>query len=345
MKITKSLNPFLIGVILAFGQISCSVRKVNSSFDAGSFHTATYEKLENWAAHPQLSDPSDEIPPAVLKDYRRDTTVDVFFLHPTTFTGKFEGRWNADLQDEALNAKTAGSTIKFQASTFNEYNVYAPRYQQAHIYSFYTEDEEEGEVSLKTAYADIRAAFLQYLESWNNGRAIIIAGHSQGAYHAKLLLREFFEAKPLQQQLVAAYIIGLQIEPDFFSAIPVCSDSTQIGCFVGWRTFRKGFEPDYKESFRRSVVVNPLNWRSDTLYAGSGLHKGAILRNFNKIYTAVSDAQIYKDLLWINRPHFPGSRFYKSKNYHIGDINLFYLNIRENLRTRVGQFKKNEQDY
>ena len=339
MKIAKSLKSFIpvLSSVLLFA--SCSVNKAATQYETEVWRPAAYALEKNWAALPQQLDPSDEIPQPLLTDYKKDSSVDVFFIHPTTYTGKFHGRWMADLNDEKLNTKTDESSIRFQASVFNEFNVYAPRYQQAHIQSFYTEEKQRGQAALKAAYEDIRTAFLYYLENWNNGKPIILAAHSQGAFHAKYLLRELFEGKPLQEKLVAAYVIGLQVEPDFFSQLPICEDSLQNGCYLGWRTFRRDFEPDYDSSFRRSVVVNPLNWKADTSYAPVQLHKGAILRNFNKVYYKVSDAQVHEDLLWISRPKFPGSRLYKSRNYHIGDINLFYLNIRENLRARVRAFK------
>lgn len=339
MKIAKYLKSFLpaLSSILLFA--NCSVKKVSSRNDTGVWRPAVYGLEKNWAALPQHKDPSDEIPKPLLTTYKKDSSVDVFFIHPTTYTGTFSGRWMAELNDEKLNTKTDESSIRYQASVFNEFNVYAPRYQQAHIHSFYTEEKQKGEAALKAAYEDVRAAFQYYLENWNNGKPIILAAHSQGALHAKFLLREFFEGKPLQEKLVTAYIIGIQVEPDFFSQLPICEDSLQTGCYLGWRTFRRGFEPDYDSSFRESVVVNPLNWKADTSYAPVHLHKGAILRNFNKVYYSVSDAQKHEDLLWISRPKFPGSRFYKSKNYHIGDINLFYLNIRENIRARVNKYK------
>ena len=86
--------------------------------------------------------------------------------------------------------------------------------------------------------------------------------------------------------------------------------------------------------------MNPLTWTTDTTYAPVSLHKGAVLKKFDRIEPAVDDAQVYKDLLWISRPKFKYSRFYKAQNYHVGDINLFYLNLRENLDQRVAQYRK-----
>ena len=67
-----------------------------------------------------------------------------------------------------------------------------------------------------TAYADIKAAFEYYLKNYNHGRPIIIASHSQGSTHALHLLKDYFENKPLQKQLVAAYIVGMTIPTEFF---------------------------------------------------------------------------------------------------------------------------------
>jgi hypothetical protein len=52
-----------------------------------------------------------------------------------------------------------------------------------------------------------------------------------------------------------------------------------------------------------------------------------------------ADARIEGSILW-SLPHFPGSFLMKKKNLHIGDINLFYMNIRENAETRVNEYKK-----
>ena len=66
------------------------------------------------------------------------------------------------------------------------------------------------------AYNDIKQAFDTFLEKFNNGRPIIIAGHSQGAGHAKRLLQDFFDNKPLQEKLVAAYLIGTKSQTRIF---------------------------------------------------------------------------------------------------------------------------------
>ena len=340
VKIIKSIKTPGILLIAMGWLLACSPKISGSPSVTTISSNPNYASIELWAAHPTKQDPSDSVPKPLQEGFEKDTTVDVFFIHPTSYTGKEMVEWNANLADEALNKKTDGSSILYQASAFNKYNVYAPRYRQAHIQSYYTTDTVNALKALDLAYGDVKAAFEYYLQNENHGRPIIIASHSQGTTHAKRLLKEYVEGKELQKKLVAAYIIGMAVEPDYFTVLEPCRDSLQTGCFLSWRTFRRGFEPDFAPSSRRSVVVNPLSWTTDTSYAPVSLHRGAVLTKFDRIEPAVDDAQVYKDLLWISRPKFPHSRLYKARNYHIGDINLFYLNVRENVDTRVAQYKQ-----
>jgi hypothetical protein len=96
-----------------------------------------YNNLDYWAAHPGKKDPSDSIAKPLEANYKFDSSIDVFFLHPTTLTDRDDSSNNASIGNNALNVKTDQTTILFQASVFNEYRVYAPRYRQAHIRSYF----------------------------------------------------------------------------------------------------------------------------------------------------------------------------------------------------------------
>jgi hypothetical protein len=185
----------------------------------------------------------------------------------------------------------------------------------------------------------VRAAFTYYLRNYNHGRPIIIASHSQGTWHAGRLLKEFFEGKPLQKQLVCAYIIGLPVFTNYFTRPKPCTDSIATGCFVTWRTFEEGYIAPYvaRETLK-AYVTNPLSWTMDTILAPRKLNEGGMLRNFNKLIPGLVHAQIHGNLLWVNKPKFFGSIFFRIKNYHIADYNLFYENIRKNVGVRIHAF-------
>ena len=173
---------------------SCSTYKMTKGAVQSKVPSAPdYVDLKYWAAHPEKKDMADSLPAqSNFKDEQATAEVDVFFLHPTTLTKG--GGWNGDLTDEALNKKTDGSTILYQASIFNAAGrVYAPRYRQAHYVCYLTKDTASAKAAFELAYQDLKAAFVYYLENWNKGRPIIIAAHSQGTQHAKRLMKEFFD--------------------------------------------------------------------------------------------------------------------------------------------------------
>ena len=345
-KISLVLNCFLCSAVIL---IYCSCSKKNYT-QQGIYQFKSevvipeYSNLYYWAAHPRKKDLSDSVPADLQVGYRPDSLADVFFIHPTTLTDYNDIRWNAVINDEAINSKTDYSTILYQASVFNEKcRVFAPRYRQAHIRCFF-QTSPDTDTAFEIAYTDVKAAFEFYLKNYNNNRPIIIASHSQGTKHAGRLLKEFFENKALQKQLVCAYIIGLPVPEDYFSSLKACSDSLTTGCFVSWRTYRKDSEaPQFiaDEKFK-AVVINPLTWTNETSLVSASLNKGGVLKNFNHVVPKVVSAQIHNNILWSSKPNVPGKIFYTQKNFHIGDINLFYINIRENAEARIKAFLKNQ---
>jgi len=300
-----------------------------------------YQNPDSWAALPFKKDNADRTPGGLLTDRQDSSDVDVFFLHPTTYLGrKGEDLWNGPVDQEKLNRKTDESTILHQASIFNGAGrVFAPRYRQAHYHAYFTKDTLSAKKAFQQAYEDTKAAFKYYLEHYNQGRPIIIAGHSQGTTHAGTILEEFFDEKPLKDQLVAAYLVGMPVDEAQFATIKACKKADDIQCFCTWRSWRRGHLPTRFNDNPNVVVTNPLLWTTDTTYAGPELNKGTVLKNFNKGFKpGITDAQVHQNILWAKRPKFFGNIFLKTKNYHIADFNLFYVNVRENAQRRTEAF-------
>lgn len=305
-----------------------------------------YSNLNYWAAHPWKYDTSDSIPKSLRKSYISDSTVDVFFLHPTSYSDKEKSLgWNAPIDDSLINAKTDYSSILYQASVFNNAGrVFAPRYRQANYFSYLPtskEDTIKALAAFDTAYADVKMAFEYYLQHFNQGRPIIIAAHSQGTTHAKRLIKEFFDGKTLQNKLVVAYLVGMPVEKKYFNNIQPCENENQTNCFCTWRTFKVNYLPDYIAQENNNVVVtNPLTWNTNQSVASIKENKGSVLKNFNKIVPKVTNAQVHKGVIWAKHPRFFGSFLLRTKNYHIADYNFYYISIRENVEKRIKMFWK-----
>lgn len=298
-----------------------------------------YSSLDFWAAHPSKLDSSDRDPGKAPVSQDMQAGVDVFFIHPTTFTRqKRIKNCNGDIRDAKLNEKTDRSTILFQASAFrNGTRVFAPRYRQAHFNSYFTKDKKTAQQAFDIAYQDVANAFEYYLKEYNQGRPFIIAAHSQGSTHGIPLIQKMIDGKGLQEKLVAAYLVGLPVNKDTFRFIKPCETPEQTGCFVSWRTFKEGFIPEAEDN-KPIVVTNPISWNLESGLVPKEKNQPSLLRDFDQVYPALVGAQIHSTVLWVNKPKFKGSIFLRTKNYHPADINFFYFSIRENVGRRITSY-------
>ena len=292
-----------------------------------------YANPAYWAALPERDDLADSVPTGAT-DAQATAPVDVFFLHPTTLLSP--DAWNQSLDDAAANQWT-DEVMRGQASVFNGCcRIYAPRYRQATLAAFF-DDGESGPRALALAYEDVVAAFRYYVTHFNEGRPFVLAGHSQGSRHADLLMADEIVGTELADRMVAAYPVGFGL--DGSNGVPVCETPTQTGCQVTWNTVGPAAgdllaSPD-------NICVNPLTWRVDGDHAGHDANLGAV--NFDRAIThepGAADAQCRDGRLQVseirssNYSMMPLGR----DNYHIYDYALFYVNIRQNVETRVDAF-------
>lgn len=302
-----------------------------------------YSNPDNWAALPEKADSADLVPGDMSKDLQDNAPVDVFFLYPTSYTkDMIKGSWNAPIDDILINEDTDSRSIKYQASLFNQVGkIYAPRYRQAHISAYFTKDTMAARQALDFAYQDVKAAFLYYLKHYNRGRPFIIASHSQGTTHAIRLIKEVIENTPLEKQLVVAYLAGMPVFKGFLS-IPICDTAVSTGCYCTWRTFRKGYIPEYIKHEQPVAVTNPISWTTHEGMTPLDAHMGAVLFDFEKgIQPHIVQATVAGNVLWIKKPKVHGkARFILTfaRNYHAGDYNLYYKDIQENAQLRVKEY-------
>jgi Protein of unknown function (DUF3089) len=304
-----------------------------------------YADPENWAALPLRKDAADWVPESAgLRDNQDSALADVFFIHPTTDLYGLGG--NANIEKDKLNNITDKTAVKYQASVFNgSCKVYAPRYRQAALHNFFKKNSAEAQESFDLAYSDVKKAFEYYLEHYNNGRPIVIAGHSQGSKHAARLLQDFFDGTPLQQQLVLAYVIGFPTRADQFQFLKVSTDSNDVGGIVSFSTF--GMDPPLDRllnDYNGAICVNPLSWTADKEFIAAKYHLGGISREWDGVQTKLIGAKCGNGILEIQKPAVSGYVPLLKYNYHLHDYTLFYMNIRENAEHRVQRYlEKNKR--
>ena len=176
-----------------------------------------YGSLDFWAAHPKKLDGADVSPSGFNFDSQEDAEVDVFFVHPTTYISS--SNWNQSIEKKYLSKNNRAVrylhewSLRDQASIFNSCcKVYAPHYRQATLASFLSLRGDGGK-ALNYAYKDVREAFFYFLENFNENRAFVLVGHSQGSMHIIRLLKEEIVGEELMGRMVAAYTVGYPSKP------------------------------------------------------------------------------------------------------------------------------------
>jgi hypothetical protein len=294
-----------------------------------------YALEENWAALPADEDKHP---------------VDVFYLYPTSY---LLGRnWNADTQNSLANFITDHGVLTQQASVFEDSaNIYVPRYRQvSQGGQMQTTHPQQKRQALALAYGDLQRALEYYLQHFNQGRPFFIASHSQGTSHAiKLVPYLFSQHSDAARRLIAAYLVGNTVsESEMSQVLPVCNSAGAIGCFVSWNSVLRGGDASHWQAKGDPVCVNPLSWRRDGQRVYPEQNLGSIKLTHGMFdedpQPGVTGAQCADGILWIDNPNQDGYDWalFAGGSYHAYDYNLFYLNIRENVRQRAQAFMRRE---
>jgi len=303
-------------------------------FDAKSLgELPNYSKIDYWVEHPKKENHYASLPKNYLDTLNKENpNIDAFFIHPTLYLKGTS--WNADINDKKLNREIGHAAIQNQASVFlGIANIYAPHYRQMHIQSYY--DLKNGLQAFEVAYLDVKNAFIYYWRNYNKGNKFIIAGHSQGTNHAERLLKEIIlENDSMRSLLLISYLPGMPIK-QFHKDLAPCSSPNQLDCFLSWRSLAEGYFPADWEVSDSIFCVNPISWKIDSLPSQKKNHLGILFQNHKIHYPNSIEAYTDKGVVWIKPIKIPFARFYKMKNYHIADYNLYWINIRNNLRYRL----------
>ena len=324
----------------------------------------SYSDPDNWAALPSRVGAEDMIPKGIGDgDIQGSAPVDVFFVHPTGFLrGK---SWTYSMDKNSATEENTQWMMANQASPFNGCcNVYAPRYRQANIFSYFQEEEVRDQL-LGFAYQDVRRAFEYFIANFSEGKPFILASHSQGTHHSSRLLQELIDGTELSQRMVAAYIIGGTIQRKIFDdmkTVTLCDSPTDLHCAIHWDTWSEDVIDTEMPGVAENVCTNPLSWRLNGGLTEKSSHLGAVVASgvfqvelsgsdvatgvaFDPLGSPIKNmlrAQCKDGALYISdqtgTPFGEQGGSFGGGNYHGLDYPVFHMDIRENAKERVQEY-------
>jgi hypothetical protein len=175
----------------------------------------------------------------------KNPPLDCFYVYPTVSR---DPGLNSD-----LNPAEEKGVVQTQFARFASVcRTFAPLYRQMTITAVatYSAGSDITEPA-KIAYADVAAAWRNYLATRNNGRPFVLIGHSQGS-----LMIQHLIAREIENNPAVAARMRLAIIPGFnvlvpqgklvggsFKSTPLCTHPGQTGCVMAWSSFREKNPP------------------------------------------------------------------------------------------------------
>lgn len=242
---------------------------------AGPATPNDYTQDANWLCRPGRADAcaADQAATVIqadgstrLETFKADPNapIDCFYVYPTVSS---DPGGNSDMTPD-LPEKAVASQ---QFGRFGQVcKLYAPSYRQVTIAALrkvMMGQASPGDGEL--AYADVLAAWKDYLARDNHGRGVVLVGHSQGSRILLRLIKEEIDGKPVQKQLVSALILGMNtpVDParDAYGSLPLCRKAGQTGCVISYVSFRADSPPPATSKFfgkvaepgMKAACVNP----------------------------------------------------------------------------------------
>ena len=216
-----------------------------------------YARDSNWLCLPGRKDtcstplPTTALTPngyssTGLSSVEKDAPLDCFYVYPTVSS---DGALNSDMnpgREEKLAAETQFARF---ASTCRPF---APIYRQmtfAAVAAYAAGGNVDG--AAKLAYADVLAAWRNYLRTRNGGRPFVLIGHSQGSLMLQQLIAQEIETNPaVAERMKLAILPGFnllvpqgKLVGGTFKKTPLCSRAGQTGCVISWTSFREKNAP------------------------------------------------------------------------------------------------------
>jgi hypothetical protein len=182
--------------------------------------------------------PTAQIQGTVTPKATKNPKIDCFYVYPTVSNQATpEATKRVDPEERSI--------ALYQAARYSSTcRVYAPMYRQITIAGLLKPSTVTAKMRA-TAYADVVAAWKDYLKTYNKGRGVVFIGHSQGSFVLRqLLAKEVDKTASVRRRLVSAILLGGNVlvkkgsdKGGDFQNIKACRSDTQLRCVVAFSTY------------------------------------------------------------------------------------------------------------
>lgn len=179
--------------------------------------------------------------------------IDCFYVYPTV---SLDPGGNSDMTP----GPEERNVIRAQFARFaSQCRTFAPLYRQFTLTALRAGTAGKPIAADRTlGYNDVLDAWHHYLKNDNNGRGVVLIGHSQGSGVLTQLIRHEIDGKPIQSRIVSALLLGTNVAVPkgkdvggAFTHLPLCRAAEQTGCVIAYVSFRSTVPPPEGSRFGR----------------------------------------------------------------------------------------------
>jgi hypothetical protein len=282
------LRRFIIASVLAMVLAAGVAEAQNQTTPAATASAPAkndYSKAESWLCRPGRQDACDvDLTTTIVAASGQLTTekwaanpkapIDCFYVYPTVSN-------DATPNSDMVAGPEELSVVRAQFARFgSQCRVYAPLYRQVTLTALRAFMAGRPTTADRVLpYNDVLDAWNYYLEHDNDGRGVVLIGHSQGSFVLTDLIKKQIDGKPVQSRIISALLLGTSLPVPrgndvggAFQHMPLCRSAKQTGCVITYASFRSNAPPPANSRFGKVAGENMVSGCTNpaALAGGSG---------------------------------------------------------------------------
>ncbi|HXA38072.1 MAG TPA: DUF3089 domain-containing protein [Phenylobacterium sp.] len=301
----KMLGALGLGAVLAMTAMAAGAQT------APAAPKNDYAKPETWLCRPDKATDNYcnvDLSTTIVKGDGSETTeaykadpkapIDCFYVYPTVSNdpGIISGMTPTAAEINVVKAQFARLGTKCR--------LYAPMYRQFTLTALRAAQSGHPMPGGRptTGYDDVVDAWNYYLAHDNNGRGVVLVGHSQGSGVLTQLISKEIDGKPVEKKVISAVLMGTRLPIDkgkdtgLFKDFPLCRSASQTQCAIAYSSFRDTIPPPENSLFGKAPSDSQIAACANPAALGGGkadlhayLSNGAQITNSGAQSTWVKD--------------------------------------------------------
>jgi len=255
--------------------------ETDAPFASGTFEVVDYSDQASWLCHPEKANDACDVDLTYTVVNADGTTsveaveiaenppIDCFYIYPTV---SMDETPNSDMTANDEERRVVEGQL---AAFAQECRLFAPLYRQITVPELRRGLGGQGfTASIPMRWSDVTRAWNEYVDKYNDGRGVVLLGHSQGSSLIQELVKREIVGSEMEDRIVSLMPTGMTTHLDAdtgaFGPYAPCEAMDQTGCIIAYSSYRSTLTPTEGALFggksrtgKPALCVNPAELSGD----------------------------------------------------------------------------------